>query len=77
MRGRLDTADRLAEYVRMDLPHPIAEPTSAPSPQAMRRSHRVLWVVGLVAALAITAIAFGAYRQPELLLNMIGLRYCG
>ena len=43
----------------------------------MRRPHRVLWAVGLVAAMAITAMAFGAYRQPELLLNLIGLRYCG
>ncbi len=57
-----------------DLAHPPAPP---PSPPRMARSHRVLWVIGLLAALVITALAFGAYRQPELLLNILGLRYCG
>ena len=40
-------------------------------------SRRTLWAVGLLAVGVITALAFGAYRQPELLLNLLGLRYCG
>lgn len=71
-------ADRLAEYARMDLTKDLAPPTELPSsPPRTDRSRRVLWTIGLLAALAITALAFGAYRQPELLLNILGLRYCG
>lgn len=46
---------------------------------SLRRSwmRRVLWTVGLLAAAAIAALVIGAYRQPELLLNLMGLRYCG
>ncbi len=36
-----------------------------------------MWALGLLAVAAVTAVAFGAYRQPELLLNLMGLRYCG
>ena len=43
----------------------------------MERSRRILWALGLGAAVIIAALAFGAYRQPELLLNLMGLRYCG
>jgi hypothetical protein len=46
------------------------------SPRA-DRSRRFLWVIGLFALALIAALAFGAYRQPELLLNLMGLRYCG
>lgn len=38
---------------------------------------RMLWVAGFLAVAAVTALAFSAYRQPELLLNLLGLRYCG
>lgn len=47
------------------------------SPSRADRSRRFLWAVGLLAMALITAVAFGAYRQPELLLNLMGLRYCG
>ncbi|MFH1869708.1 MAG: hypothetical protein ABIK82_21310 [Pseudomonadota bacterium] len=40
-------------------------------------SRRALWIVALLAAAIVTVLAFGAYRQPELLLNLMGLRYCG
>jgi hypothetical protein len=40
-------------------------------------SRRAVWVLVLLAVATITALAFGAYRQPELLLNLLGLRYCG
>lgn len=63
----------------MDLTKDLAHPPELPPPPPPRtdRSRRVLWAIGLLAALAITALAFGAYRQPELLLNILGLRYCG
>lgn len=71
-------ADKLAEYARMDLTNDLTPPPeAAPSPPRLDRSRRILWAIGLLAALAITALAFGAYRQPELLLNILGLRYCG
>lgn len=69
--------DKLAEYARMDLTNDLAHPPEPPPPPRADRSRRVLWAIGLLAALAITALAFGAYRQPELLLNILGLRYCG
>jgi hypothetical protein len=46
----------------------------APRPAWQRHA---LWAIGLLAVAAITALAFAAYRQPELLLNLMGLRYCG
>lgn len=71
-------AAKLAEYEQMDLSNNLAyHPEPPPSPPRMHRSHRVLWAIGVLAALVITALAFGAYRQPELLLNILGLRYCG
>ncbi len=69
---------KLAEYERMDLPQEIAHDEGlVPSHPVAQRSHRVLWTIGLIVAVAIIAIAFGAYRQPELLMNLVGLRYCG
>jgi hypothetical protein len=47
------------------------------SPSRMDWSRRFLWGIGLLAVALIIALAFGAYRQPELLLNLMGLRYCG
>lgn len=46
-------------------------------PTAAARVRPVLWVFGLLGAAILAALAFGAYRQPELLLNIMGLRYCG
>lgn len=78
MAGGLDLADKLAEHARMLTPDQIAhsEPGS-PSPPRRVWSRRALWIVALLAAAIVTALAFGAYRQPELLLNLMGLRYCG
>lgn len=47
------------------------------SPPGGDSSRRLLLAIGLLAVAAIVALAFGAYRQPELLLNLMGLRYCG
>jgi len=74
----LDLAERLAEYARMDAPletpHGEERP---PAPLRMDWSRRMLWAAGFLAVAAATALAFTAYRQPELLLNLMGLRYCG
>lgn len=74
----LDLAGRLAEYAWMsaasELPHD--EPAPATQPRS-GRSRRTAWALGLLATALITALAFAAYRQPELLLNFMGLRYCG
>jgi hypothetical protein len=71
-------AHKLAEYAEMDAPDRIAHSESpAISPSNSNWSRRVAWVVGVLVAVLITALAFGAYRQPELLLNLMGLRYCG
>ena len=74
----LDLADELAEYVRMDAPFETAhgeDRPALPSPPAWLR--RAVWAVGLLAVATVTVVAFSAYRQPELLLNLLGLRYCG
>ena len=49
----------------------------SPARRTRHRLPRLAWVVGLLAVAAVAALAFGAYRQPELLLNLMGLRYCG
>ncbi len=67
----------LAEYVRMDAPDQIVRSAVRPPLLAMIRSRRALWTLGLLALAAVVVLAFGAYRQPDLLLNLIGLRYCG
>jgi len=53
---------------------PTADAPSEREAAAWRRP--AIWVAAMVAA-ALVALAFGAYRQPELLLNLLGLRYCG
>ncbi|MCF8198903.1 MAG: hypothetical protein K9J42_09070 [Sulfuritalea sp.] len=71
-------AGKLVEYARMDLPHEIAPDERSDSSHLLRqRSQRFLWAIGLVVAVVIMAVAFGAYRQPELLMDLVGLRYCG
>lgn len=48
------------------------------SPPGQTEASLRLWrAIALAAAALIAAMAFGAYSQPELLLNYIGLRYCG
>lgn len=38
----------------------------------------MLWAaVGIAALVALAALAFLGYRQPELLLDYVNLRYCG
>ena len=49
----------------------------APSPLRANWLRPLLLAAGLLAVAAITALVFAAYRQPELLLNLLGLRYCG
>lgn len=61
----------------MDARDEIVRRADRPPLLAMIRSRRALWAVGLLALAAIVVLAFGAYRQPDLLLNLIGLRYCG
>lgn len=46
-------------------------------PPSRKWPRRALWATGLLIVAVITALAFGAYGQPELLLNIMGLRYCG
>jgi hypothetical protein len=39
---------------------------------------KLVWiVVGTVLLAALSALAFVGYRQPELLLDYVNLRYCG
>lgn len=74
----LDLVDKLAEYVRMDVTKEIADKPETPSPSPrIDRSRRALWTIALMVAAMVAVLAFGAYRQPELLLNLMGLRYCG
>ena len=62
----------------MDAPVEIVQSEDRPA-NVLRRdwSRRAVWAIGLLAVVMVTALAFGAYRQPELLLNLLGLRYCG
>ncbi|MFA5913570.1 MAG: hypothetical protein WC830_08455 [Burkholderiales bacterium] len=71
-------ADKLAEYVRMDMPLETAHGEQRPAPPSRPGWQRhAVWAIGLLAVVTVTALAFAAYRQPELLLNLMGLRYCG
>lgn len=56
------------------LPESAAGDRDAPPSGA---SARIAWLVAGAALALLAAVAFGAYRQPELLLNILGLRYCG
>lgn len=77
-RSGLDLADKLAEYGWMDAPNKFADrEDGSSSPLRGRRLRNAVWAIGLLAVVVITALVFGAYRQPELLLNLMGLRYCG
>ncbi len=49
---------------------------SPPEPELAAWRRPAAWGAALLAA-AVVAVAFGAYGQPELLLNLLGLRYCG
>lgn len=78
MADGLDLADKLAEHARMVTSDQIAHGEQGPpSPPRPAWSRRAAWTVALLAVAIVTAMAFGAYRQPELLLNLMGLRYCG
>jgi len=70
-------ADALAEYVGMTVRKETVRSDAPPLSLPMIRSRGALWVLGLVVLALIAGLAFGAYRQPDLLLNLIGLRYCG
>ena len=48
-----------------------------PFPHGSGRARRAAWTVALVGTVMIAVVVLGAYRQPELLLNIMGLRYCG
>jgi hypothetical protein len=77
-RSGLDLADKLTDYGRMDTPTNVADNENRPASLLRRdRVRHAAWVIGLLVAVLVTALAFGAYRQPELLLNLMGLRYCG
>jgi hypothetical protein len=56
---------------------PGAGETSAKSSDTTANALRVWRTLALVLAVLIVALIFGAYSQPELLLNYSGLRYCG
>jgi hypothetical protein len=74
----LDLEDPLAEYGQMDVNQNIPQDAQLPPSAPVRAvSRRVWWAAGLATLAVIAALAFGAYSQPELLLNFVGLRYCG
>ena len=56
---------------------PGAGEASAKSSDTTAKALRVWRTLALVLAVLIVAFIFGAYSQPELLLNYSGLRYCG
>jgi hypothetical protein len=71
-------ADKLAEYAWMDARNEIPGSENESLSSAHRNwVRRAVWAIGLLAVAMITVLALGAYRQPELLLNLMGLRYCG
>ena len=62
----------------MDAPVEIVGSTErSPLPRQPLWPRRMLWAAGMLVVAIIAALAFGAYRQPDLLLNLMGLRYCG
>lgn len=71
-------AGKLADYARMDArDEKVSNENPASGALPLHRSRRALWLAGLLVAAVVTVLVFGAYRQPELLLNLMGLRYCG
>jgi hypothetical protein len=71
-------ADKLADYAQMDAHDAnISRENPAHESLPLARPRRALWLGGLLLAAVVTVLIFGAYRQPELLLNLMGLRYCG
>ena len=67
----------LDDYLQMDTGKETIGGERPPLPSASDRVRRAAWLVVLFGAALIAVLAFGAYQQPELLLNIIGLRYCG
>ena len=65
----LDAKHGHAHHGAMDTP---AELSSTPA-----KALRVWRALALALAALIAVLVFGAYSQPELLLNYSGLRYCG
>lgn len=74
---RLDLAAKLADHARMDARNEDVGGDLPPAQPGADWSRRAAWAVALVGAALIVVVVFGAYRQPELLLNFMGLRYCG
>jgi len=69
---------KLADHAAMDAPVEIAgREDQAATPRHRHWPRLALRAIGLLALAIIVALAFGAYRQPDLLLNLMGLRYCG
>jgi hypothetical protein len=76
-KDALDLARELEDHVQMGAGKETAGSDHSPFPSGTDRARRAAWTVALVGAVLIAVLAFGAYRQPELLLNIMGLRYCG
>ena len=74
---RLDLAAKLADHARMDARNEDVGGDLPPPQSGTDWPRRAAWTVALVGAALIVAVVVGAYRQPELLLNVMGLRYCG
>ncbi|MGE5468679.1 MAG: hypothetical protein ACM3Y9_14750 [Ignavibacteria bacterium] len=45
--------------------------------KARGAKRKLLWLALAVGLAALTALAFVGYRQPDLLLDYVNLRYCG
>ncbi len=73
----LDLAAKLADYARMNARNETDGGDLPPARPGADWSRRAVWAVALAGALLIVVVVLGAYRQPELLLNIMGLRYCG
>lgn len=70
-------ARELEDHVQMDAGKESAGSDLPPLSSGAERTRRAAWTVALTGAVLVAVLAFGAYRQPELLLNIMGLRYCG
>lgn len=73
----LDLAAKLADHARMDARNETDGGDLPPPHSGADWSRRAAWGVALACAVLIVVVVLGAYRQPELLLNIMGLRYCG